>query len=195
MGSLLYTSDGSLWWRKWLGSPTLSITKLIVTSGVLSSFWLRKLKQGIFLASWLRPTASGKTCFLKETFFTAEDAMVSISSTKAADLNRQMRSSNLQQNTTKTGNSRISLKLPKAVISGRRNPFPKERVRARRCCFTTANRAGGWRWGNIRRQKRTEEWLSVYQRLDAATTKRGGTGAKNGGAQRNNCWPSKEGNS
>ena len=35
---------------------------------------------------------------------------------KATHLNRKMRSSNLQQNKTKTGNSRISLKLPQRFI-------------------------------------------------------------------------------
>ena len=49
-------------------------------------------------------------------FFIATDAIVNIPSMKAARLNRKMRSSNLQQNKAKTGNSRISLKLPQRFI-------------------------------------------------------------------------------
>ena len=53
------------------------------------------------------------------------DATVNIPSMTTAHLNRKMRSSNLQQNKTKTGNSRISLKLPEihqnAEISSERN--------------------------------------------------------------------------
>ena len=43
---------------------------------------------------------------------------------KGARLNRKMRSSNLQQNKTKTGRSRISLKLPQRFIS-RQKPLTK----------------------------------------------------------------------
>ena len=52
------------------------------------------------------------------------DAIVNIPSIKAARLNRNVRSSNLQQNKTKTGNSRISLKLPQKFIRTEK-PLPK----------------------------------------------------------------------
>ena len=45
-------------------------------------------------------------------------------STKAARLNREVRSSDLQRNKTKTGNSKISLKLPKSCI-GMQKPLLK----------------------------------------------------------------------
>ena len=47
-----------------------------------------------------------------------------IPSTKAVCLNREMRSSNLQQNKTKIGNSRISLKLTQSHIRMQK-PIPK----------------------------------------------------------------------
>ena len=77
---------------------------------------MRTLKQGIFLASWQRLMVSGGNCSSMGRFFIAADAIVNIPSMKAARLNRKMRSSNLQQNKTKTGNSRISLKLPQRFI-------------------------------------------------------------------------------
>ena len=48
--------------------------------------------------------ASGGNCSSKERLFTVADAIVNIPSTKAARLNRKVRSSNLQQNKSKTGN-------------------------------------------------------------------------------------------
>ena len=125
MGSLLCTSDGSVWWRRWLSNPTLSITRSIEAWGALFSFWIRTLKQGIFLASWQRPMASGGNCSSKGRFFTVANTIVNIPSMKAARLNRKMRGSNLQQNKTKTGNSRISLKLPQRFIRTQK-PLPKE---------------------------------------------------------------------
>ena len=60
--------------------------------------------------------ASGGNCSSKGKFFTLADDIVNIPSVKAACLNRKMRSSNFQQNKAKTGNSRISLKLPQTFI-------------------------------------------------------------------------------
>ena len=77
---------------------------------------MRTLEQGVFLASWQRPTASGENCSSKGNFFTVADAIVNIPSMKAARFNRKMRSSNLKHNKTKTGNNRISLKLPESFI-------------------------------------------------------------------------------
>ena len=77
---------------------------------------MRTLKQRIFLASWQRRMASGGNCSSKERLFTVADAILNIPSIKAARLNRKVRSSNLQQNKTKTGNSQISLKLPQKFI-------------------------------------------------------------------------------
>ena len=51
-----------------------------------------------------------------QRFFTAVDAIVNITSMKAAHLNKEMMINNLQRNKTKTGNSMISVKLPKSCI-------------------------------------------------------------------------------
>ena len=45
---------------------------------------------------------------------------------KGLSLNRKMRSSNLQQNKTKTGNSRIPLKLPQNLIRMQKPPLKGE---------------------------------------------------------------------
>ena len=68
--------------------------------------------------------ASGGNCSSKERLFTVADAIVNIPSIKAARLNRKVRSSNLQQNKTKTGNSQISLKLPQKFIRTEK-PLPR----------------------------------------------------------------------
>ena len=68
MGSLLCISDVSVWWRKWLGNLALLVTKSIVAWGALSFFRIRTLKQGIFLASWKRPTGSRENCSSKGRF-------------------------------------------------------------------------------------------------------------------------------
>ena len=64
----------------------------------------------------------GGNCRSKGRFFTAADSVVHM---KIARLNRKMRSSNLQQNNTKTGNIRISLQLPQSSIRMQK-PLPKE---------------------------------------------------------------------
>ena len=56
---------------------------------------------------------SGGNCPSNGRFFTAADAIVHV---KLAHLNRKLRSSNLQQNNTRTGNIRISLQLPQSSI-------------------------------------------------------------------------------
>ena len=114
--SLLCTSDGFLSWRKWLDNLMLSITKSVVAWNVLSSFGLSRLKKKMFLASWQYLTASGESCFSKGRFFPVPDTIANIPSIKAARLNRKTRSSNIQQDKTKTGNSRISLKQPLSFI-------------------------------------------------------------------------------
>ena len=124
MRSLLYTSDDSVWWGKWLDNPIPSINKLIVAWDSLSFFWMKTLKQRIFLASWHCPMTSGGNCSSKGRFFTAADAIVNIRSTKTARLNRKMRSSSLEQNKTKSENGRISLKLPQSRIRMQK-PFAK----------------------------------------------------------------------
>ena len=48
--------------------------------------------------------ASGGNCSSNERLFTVADAIVNIPSIKAARLNRKVRSSNLQQNKSKTEN-------------------------------------------------------------------------------------------
>ena len=64
--------------------------------GALFSFWISTLKQGIFLVSWQRPTASERNCSKsKGRVFTVADAIVKISSIKSARLNSKMRRSNL----------------------------------------------------------------------------------------------------
>ena len=91
-------------------------------------------------------------------FFTTVEAIANISSTKAAHLNWQTRSSNLQRKKTKSWNSRISLKLPHSHIRMLKPP-PKgtmgsetmllhdsqPRVVLRQCLKTKANcRATIW---------------------------------------------------
>ena len=72
-----------------------------------------------------RPTASGGNIFSKDRIFTAADAIVNVLSMKVSRLNREMRSSNLQQNKTKARNNRISLKLTQGCIRMYK-PLPKE---------------------------------------------------------------------
>lgn len=42
------------------------------------------------------------------------------------------------------------------AASGCRNPLWKERGGEKQCCFRTANRVGGWCWGNAGRRKWTQ---------------------------------------
>ena len=60
--------------------------------------------------------SSGGNCSSKGKFFTAADTVVDLTSVKAADLKRKTRNGNLQRNKTKTGKSRISLKLLQRFI-------------------------------------------------------------------------------
>ena len=131
-------------------------------------------------------TTSGgirRKVFFQGKFHIVVDAIVNKPSLKAACLNRKMKSSNLKQNKMKTGNNRISLKLPQDS-SERRNPFQKEWGEAKRCCSGTASHAGGCCWNNAGRRKRTGKWLSVCRRWDSARTKHSGTGGKSGEANK-----------
>ena len=67
---------------------------------------------------------SGGNFSSKGKFFTVADAIVNIPSMKIARLYRKIRGSNLQQNKTETGNSRISRKLPQRFIRTQK-PLPK----------------------------------------------------------------------
>ena len=78
---------------------------------------MKKLKQGIFLASWQRLTASGGNFSSKGRFFTGVDAIVNILSTKTARLSKEINNINLQRKTTTTKKkNREQQDLPKATL-------------------------------------------------------------------------------
>ena len=136
--------------------------------------------------------AQGGNSSSKGIFFNVTDATVNIPSMKAVCLNRKIGSSDLQQNKTKTGNNRISLKLSQRFHTMQK-PLPKRTRWSKMMLPWNSQQRRRVVLRQSRWWKQTGEWLPVCQRWDSATIKRGGTRGTVGEGQRDSCWQPKEG--